>query len=102
MYSTGGARFSISYPNDPTALALPLDNGRSIRGEDVTTAIWQSSPVPALVDLLVRPRSLSMFRAEQMLTLKGPIRLEGDGNSRRLVNETEFDLRDAILVEAAR
>ncbi len=100
VYSTGGARFSISYPNDPTALALPLDNGRSIRGEDVTTAIWQSSPVPALVDLLVRPRSLSMFRAEQMLTLKGPIRLEGDGNSRRLVNETEFDLRDAILVEA--
>jgi len=98
LYTTGGARFEISYPDDPTALALPLDNGRSIRGEEVSTATWQSYPVPALIDFMVQPRSLSMFRAEQMLTLKGAIRLEGDGSTRRLVNESELDLRDAILV----
>ena len=46
LYSTGRGRFTISYPNDPTALALPLDNGRSLRGEDVTTSVWQSYPVP--------------------------------------------------------
>ncbi|HKI21321.1 MAG TPA: hypothetical protein VKA15_25730, partial [Isosphaeraceae bacterium] len=65
LYTTGGSEFAISYPNDPTALALPLDNGRSIRGEEVSTATWQSYPVPALIDFMVQPRSLSMFRAEQ-------------------------------------
>jgi len=100
LYTTGGARFTISYPNDPTALALPLDNGRSIRGEEVSTATWQSAPVPALIDFLVQPRSLAMFRAEQMLTLRGAIRLQGEGSNRRLVNESELDLRDAILLES--
>jgi hypothetical protein len=100
LYTTAGSRFSIAYPNDPTALALPLDSGRSIRGEEVSTATWQSNPVPALIDFLVQPRSLSMFRAEQMLTLRGAIRLEGEGSNRRLVNESELELRDAVLVES--
>ena len=55
LYTTGRSRFTISYPNDPTALALPLDNGRSIRGEDVSTSIWQSSPVPALSNFRSSP-----------------------------------------------
>ena len=82
LYTTGRSRFSISYPNDPTALALPFDNGRSIRGEDVASSTWQSSPVPALVDFTVQPRSLAMFRAEQMLSLSGPIKLEGKAGER--------------------
>ena len=73
LYTTGRAKYTISYPNEPTALALPLDNGRSIRGEDVTTSVWQSYPVPALQSFSVQPRSLSMFRAEQMLGLSGSI-----------------------------
>jgi len=100
LYTTGGSEFAISYPNDPTALALPLDNGRSIRGEAISTAAWQSSPVPALIKFMVQPRSLAMFRAEQMLTLRGAIRLEGEGSDRRLVNESELDLRDAILIDS--
>ena len=71
LYTTGRSSFSISYPEDPTALALPLDNGRSIRGEEISSSIWQSSPVPALLSFTVQPRSLAMFRAEQMLTLGG-------------------------------
>src|SRR5262249_14209305 len=82
-----------------TALALPLDNGRHIRGEDVSTAVWQSTPVPALSDLLVQPRSLSMFRAEEMATLAGAIRLEGDGTGQRVGNGTELELRDATLID---
>jgi hypothetical protein len=100
LYTNSGSRFSIAYPEDPTALALPLDNGRSIRGEEISTAVWQSAPVPALIDFMVQPRSLSMFRAEQMLALQGAIRLEEEGGTRRIVNQTEFDLRDAVLVES--
>ena len=48
LYSTGRSRFTISYPNDPTALALPFDNGLSIRGEDVST-----------LDLAVVPRPVA-------------------------------------------
>ena len=101
LYSTGRSHFSISYPNDPTALALPFDNGLSIRGEDVSTSTWQSYPVPTLIDYTVQPRSLSMFRAEQMLTLSGAIRLDEEGGKRRVVNGGELELRDAILIDQA-
>ena len=101
LYSTGRSHFTISYPNDPTALALPFDNGLSIRGEDVSTSTWQSYPVPSLIDYTVQPRSLSMFRAEQMLTLSGAIRLDQEGGKRRVVNGGELELRDAILIDQA-
>ena len=48
LYTTGRSKFSISYPNDPTALALPFDNGRSIRGEEVASSTFQAYPVPSL------------------------------------------------------
>jgi hypothetical protein len=99
LYTTGRGSYTISYPNNNTALALPLNNGRSIRGEDVTTSAWQSSPVPALLGLAVQPRSLSLFRAEEMATLSGAIQIEGEGATRKLVNRTELDLRDATLVD---
>ena len=99
LYTTGRGKYTISYSNDPTALALPLDNGRSIGGEDVTTSVWQSYPVPALHGFSVQPRSLAMFRAEQMLNLSGPISLEGDEAKRMLVNQSDIELRDAVLVD---
>ena len=79
LYSNGRSRFTISYPNDPTALALPFDSGLSIRGEDVSTSTFQSYPVPSLIDFTVQPRSLSMFRAEQMLALSGSDPSRGRG-----------------------
>ena len=99
IYTSGRGNYTISYPNNNTALALPLDNGRSIRGEDVTTSIWQSAPLPALSDLAVPPRSLSLFRAEEMATLSGAIRLEGDGAGQRVVNGSDLELRDATLID---
>ena len=95
----GVPQFTISYPNDPTALALPIDSGRSIRGEDVARSIFESYPVPTLADFTVQPRSMSMFRAEQMVGLAGAIRLEREGNTRRLVNGSELELRDAVLID---
>src|SRR5262249_54780353 len=75
LYSTGRTRYPIAYPGDPTALALPLDNGRTDRGEDVSTAVFQSYPVPALEGYLVQPRSLAFFRAEQLASLDGAVSL---------------------------
>jgi hypothetical protein len=99
LYSTGRTSFNLLYPNDPTALALPMDTGRSIRGEQVASSALQSYPVPALVGLSVEPRSLSLYRAEQMLALKGPIRLEGEGENRRIVNESGQELKGATLID---
>lgn len=99
LYTTGRIRFTISFPNDPTALALPLDNGRSLRGEDITTSNWQSQPVPALEGFQVQPRSLSLFRAEQMVNLPGAITLVTDAKGRRIVNATDLELKDATVVE---
>ncbi len=99
IYSTGRGRYRISFPNDPTALALPLASGRSIAGEDLTTSVWRSYPVPALEDFSVQPRSLAMFRAEQMLSLPGPIAMEADGGRRMVRNDSGLELRDATLIE---
>jgi hypothetical protein len=40
-----------------------------------------------------------MYRAEEMLALKGPIRLEGEGKSQKIVNECGQELRDATLID---
>ena len=40
-----------------------------------------------------------MFRAEEMATLAGGIRLEGDGTGRKVVNGSELELRDATLID---
>jgi hypothetical protein len=101
LYSNGRSRFAISYPNDPTALALPYDSGLSIRGEDISSSTFLSYPVPTLLDFTVQPRSIAMFRAEQLLSLSGPIRIEEEGGKRRVVNGSELELRDAILIDRA-
>lgn len=101
LYSTGRTRFSISFPNDPTALALPFNTGRSLRGEDVVTSVWQSYPVPALEGFLVQPRSLGMVRAEQMITLDGPVSLVSDASGRKVVNGGSLALQDAVLVDVS-
>ena len=99
LYSTGRTRYRIAFPNDPTGLVLPLDNGRSLRGEDIVTSVMQTYPVPALEGFLVQPRSLAMFRAEQMVGLDGAIRLESVDGERKIVNESTFELKDAVLVD---
>jgi hypothetical protein len=99
LYTTGRVRFAITFPGDPSALALPLDSGRSLRGEDVATSIWQSAPAPALDAFPVQPRSLAMFRSEQMANLAGAIGLERDETGARITNASDLELRDAVLID---
>jgi hypothetical protein len=99
LFSTGRVRYTISYPNDPTALSLPMNAGVSLRGEESAQSVWQSLPIPALVGLQVQPRSLQLFRSEQMLQLPGSIDLVTENGPRRIVNGSTLELRDAVLVE---
>jgi hypothetical protein len=100
LYSTGRESFSISYPGEPTALALPLNANLGIRGEQTIASTWQASPVPSLLDFRVEPRSLAMVRSEQMLDLRGGLFLQRpDEGPETLINPTELDLRDAVLVQ---
>ena len=98
LYSTGRERFTVGYPDERNALALPLNMQIALRGEDVERSGWQSSPYPALVDFPVQPRSLSMFRAEAFTDLKGIVELvEEPGKPPRIVNKTGLNLRDAVV-----
>ncbi|HEV3164349.1 MAG TPA: hypothetical protein VGZ22_09990, partial [Isosphaeraceae bacterium] len=99
LFSTGRVRYTISYPTDGTAVALPMDTGDSMRGEKVAQSVWQSLPVPALVGLQVQPRSLALFRSEQMTPLPGSVDLKTEDGPRRIVNNTGMELYDAALVE---
>ncbi|MDX2035780.1 MAG: hypothetical protein SFX72_03955 [Isosphaeraceae bacterium] len=105
LYTTGRAAYSISFPEDPTALVLPMSTGRSIRGEESQKARFQILPHPALTEYQLQPRSLSMYRAEQLATLDGvPAQSAGVGPSGRasIRNTGPVELRDAVLVELKR
>lgn len=99
LFTTGRTRYTVSFPDNPTALALPLDNGRSLRGEDITSSVWRSFPVPSLEGFLVQPRSLAMVRAEEMAGLDGAVSLVSEGDKRLVVNGTSLALRDAVVVD---
>jgi len=104
IYSTGRVRFTIGYPNDPSALALPLATGRSLRGEDVVQSSLRTMPYPALTDFMVQPRSLSLFRAEQMPSVPGTVAFtpSDDLNALKTIrNDFGFDLADAWVVKVA-
>lgn len=102
LFSTGRVRYDVSYPEDRSALALPMSAGDALRGETVAQSVWQSLPVPALLGLQVQPRSLILFRAEQMANMPGTIELVTDQGPRRVVNGTSLELRDAVLVDGER
>ena len=105
IYSTGRIRYTIAYPTDSTAVAVPLATGRALRGEDAVQSSLRTQPTPALTDFQVQPRSLSMFRAEQMPSLPGTITL-GAGTTpegpRTISNTLGFDLADAWVVAVGR
>ena len=44
LYSTGRVSYSIAYPDDPTALALPLNMQRSLAVEEVQQSIFHERP----------------------------------------------------------
>ncbi len=100
LYATGRVKFTISYPKDPTALVLPLATGRSLRGEDATQSSFQTQPIPALTGFQVQPRSLALFRAEQLASLPGTVTLSPLGEGPRTIsNDIGLDLNDAWVVE---
>lgn len=101
LYSTGRVQYSISYPNNPTALALPMNMERALRGDEIVRSTWRTTPEPALVDFPVQPRSLAMFRAEEMVNLPGGCTLAKRGETYQVLNSTNLELRDAMLVRVA-
>lgn len=101
LYSTGRIRYEIAFPDDPTALALPMKSVEGLRGEEIEYSAFQSSPYPALADFQVQPRSLAMFRAEAMVDLGGGLQLVGGPGEETLVNGTDLDLHDAVLIDTA-
>jgi hypothetical protein len=100
IYSTGRDRYRITYPNHPTALVLPLSQLNELRGEELATSVSQSQPEPGLVDFLVQPRSLALFRSEAMVGLGGTLKLEGDDPAAgTLSNGSNLELRGAMLIQ---
>ena len=100
IYTTGRGNYTISYPEQqhragPAAGQRPVDPRRG--RDDIDLAVGAGAR--RCSDLPVQPRSLSLFRAEEMATLAGAIRLEGDGAGRRVVNGSELELRDATLID---
>lgn len=116
VLSNGRASFDFAHPDhDRQAIVLPLNIGQGVRGQVRDQIVFQSEPVPSLLGLKVAPRSLSTYRAEEMINLGGSIRLErttnppsqptsldGDAALLVVVNETELTLRDVRISDFQR
>ena len=98
LYSTGRVRYAVSYPDNPTSLALPMNMERGLRGEDVVSSGWESAPVPTLRDFPVQPRSLAMYRAEEMTNLPGAIEFVEKNGKRQVINGLGVELKDAVVI----
>lgn len=101
LYSTGRHSFSVAFPDDPSAVALPMNMANNLVGGDTLQSVWQSYPEASLTEFPVQPRALAMYRAEQMVNLPGGLSMVADGGQRRILNGTGLELRDAAVVDVA-
>ncbi|WP_435015566.1 hypothetical protein TA3x_003109 [Tundrisphaera sp. TA3] len=100
LFATGRVRFSMTYPGDSSALALPMSTSGALRGGEAARSTFQALPMPELAGFQVEPRSLALFRAEQMTSLPGTVSLSTPGpGPRMIVNRSGLDLRDAWIIE---
>jgi hypothetical protein len=99
LYSSGRVEFRIEDSGNPTALTLPMKSYQSLRGEQVQFSSFHSSPEAALSDFMVQPRSLQMFRSESIVDLGGSVVLEGGPRDGRIINGTDLELLDSVLVD---
>jgi hypothetical protein len=99
LYSSGRVDFRIEDPGNPTSLTLPMKSYQSLRGEAIQFSSFQSTPETALADFMVQPRSMQMFRSESIVDLGGGIVLEGGIDGGRVVNGTDLELWDAVLID---
>lgn len=98
LYSTGRVQFNVAFPGDPTALALPFSRTESLATAETAQTAWESLPEPSLRGFPVQPRSLGLYRAEQIHPLGGVVRYSTKP-SRRIFNQTNMNLYDAVLID---
>jgi hypothetical protein len=101
IYSTGRNEYTITETDNPTSLVLPMKSFESLRREETRYSRYETTPDPQMSEFLVQPRSLDMFRAEALVELGGTITLEGSLESGKLINGTDLELRDAVLIDTA-
>ena len=101
IYSTGRHDYSISEGDNPTSLVLPMKSFDSLRREETRFSRFETTPEPRMREFTVQPRSLDMFRAEAIVDLGGSIVLEGTPESGTVVNGTDLELLDAVLIDTS-
>ncbi len=100
IYSSSRKSFTIAFPENATALALPMRGSEGMINEQSLETVFQSVPYPALSSFPVQPRSISLYRAEEMTATGGSIALERDGDGGESIrNDTTLELRDAELID---
>lgn len=104
LTTTDRAEYALRYPNDPTALALPMNAGQGVRGQAAEVTTFDADGAGAsLTGYAIQPRSVALFRAEQMVNLGGTIRVDPPGadGTRRVFNDTPLPLRSVRIVDVA-
>ena len=95
LYTTGRSRFAISYPNDPTAPALPFDTAARSAAKRFRVRPGNRFPYLLLRTFRFSPPCDVQGRTDAHPG--GPIWLEGEGDKRQVVNGSEPELRDATF-----
>ncbi|HEX3869546.1 MAG TPA: hypothetical protein VHV77_03825, partial [Pirellulales bacterium] len=109
QYSSLGTSYELEF-DDPTAVVLPMPAGSEmlrLQGESavrlvrsLSTGVEEERPVAVRLEgFEVSSNATAMLHAEQMVDLRGAMRLESRGDRRwRIVNETKLHLAGAGVV----
>ncbi len=93
IYNSLSSGYDIEF-NTIDGAAMPIDQSTDVIGQSVFKIGFADGPI--LSGLAVGSNQVRMLHAEQMIDMGGPIRLSEEG---QLINETEYDLLDAYVVE---
>ncbi len=103
LYSSLSSRYDLEF-DEPSALAQPFSldpSAERLRLQTRQTVDLRQAKTVQLTGFPVLSNSTGMIHSEQMFTIAGPIYLAGlEGQALRVVNESQFDLRDVGLVRS--
>jgi hypothetical protein len=101
LYSSLSSRYDVEF-DEPSALAQPFSldpSAERLRLQTRQTVDLRQAKTVQLAGFPVLSNSTGMVHSEQMFALAGPIYLDGlEGQALRVVNESQFDLRDVGVV----
>ncbi len=99
LYSSLSTTYDIAFPDIPSAVVLPFPANQNDPTDWLQSVRFEKRGEPHLENLTVASAATRLVHAEQMIPLKGPVRLGTSSRGQQQIeNRTQYHLRDCAVV----